>query len=83
MNDTISFQLCLDENLVAVPTSRLAERVRPWLTAALGGTTFAAILVFAVATRSGAEAERLAGAGGSYAATLVSAMAVSHARRLP
>ncbi|WP_375465458.1 hypothetical protein [uncultured Methylobacterium sp.] len=83
MTDATSSQLYLGENPGTVPLPRVVERAGLWLLATLGGTSLAAILVFAVATQSSAEAERLAGKGSGYTATLVSALAVAHARRLP
>ena len=82
MNDP-SAQLYLGENPGSVPIPRVVERAYLWLLAALGGTSLAALLIFAVATSSSAEAERIAGSDGGYAATLVSAMAGAQAHRLP
>lgn len=82
MNDPSS-RFRLEENPASVPIPRVVERAYLWLVAALGGTSLAAILVFAVATSSGAEAERIAGSNGGYAAALVAAMAGAQARRLP
>ena len=64
----------------ALPLPRLAERTYLWAVTALGGLAAGALMVFAIATQSGADAERIAG-GGSYAETLVSALAVAQSRR--
>jgi hypothetical protein len=54
-----------------------------WVVAALGGLATVALFVFAVATQSGADAERIAGAqesGRSGLATLVGNLAAMHGR---
>ena len=75
MNDPISSPLLIQPSL-----PRLVERSYLWAIAALGGLATGALMVFAVATQSSADAERVAG-GGSYSETLVSALAVAQARR--
>lgn len=66
----------------AGPIPRAFERAYLWTVAAIGGLGTALLIVMAVATQSGTEAERIAGSGGgSYLEALVSALAVSQGRR--
>jgi hypothetical protein len=77
MSDPISSPALIQPGL---PLPRLVERGYLWAVAALGGLATGALMIFAVATQSSADAERIAG-GSSYAETLVSALAVAQARR--
>ena len=83
MNDTSPPPLFLNENLVAVPLPRMMQQVYLWVVAGLGGLATVALFVFAVATQSGADAERIAGAqdnGRSGLAALVGNLAAMHGR---
>lgn len=71
----------LAENPAAVPIETAARQAYAWLVAALGGSAAVALLVFAVATQSGADAERIAGAGGrSSLPGLIGHLAAAHGR---
>ncbi|MFD0935267.1 hypothetical protein ACFQ12_08720, partial [Methylobacterium trifolii] len=72
MSDTSP--LYIGENPAAVPMHRAVEKASLWLAGAACGLATAALLVFAVATESGTEAERIARSGGGYAVSLVSAL---------
>ncbi|MGU3359215.1 hypothetical protein ACLBWX_02660 [Methylobacterium sp. M6A4_1b] len=83
MNDTSPPPLFLNENPVAVPLPRVMQQAYLWVVAAIGGLATVALFVFAVATQSGADAERIAGAqesGRSNLATLVGNLAALHGR---
>lgn len=80
MNESSSSQLYLGENPCAVPIPKAVARAYGWL---VGAGTLVGILAFAVASQSSLDAARIAGSDGGYAATLVSAMAVTQGRRLP
>lgn len=81
MSDSSPPPLFLNENPVAVPVPKLVQQAYVWLIAGLAGMATIALLVFAVATQSGGDAERIAGAEGrSGLATLIGAMAASHGR---
>ena len=83
MNDTSPPPLFLNENPVAVPLPRVMQQAYLWAMAGLGGIATGALFVFAVATQSGADAERIASAGESGQsglATLVGNLAATHGR---
>ena len=80
MNDPISSSILIAETPIAAP--RLFERVGLWTLATLGGLATGALMIFAVATQSSADAERIGG-GASYAETLVGALAAAQGRRAP
>ncbi|KQP31610.1 hypothetical protein ASF49_09155 [Methylobacterium sp. Leaf104] len=83
MNDTSPPPLFLNENPVAVPLPRAMQQAYLWVVAAIGGLATVALFVFAVATQSGADAERIAGAqesARSGLATLVGNLAALHGR---
>ncbi|MCJ2005960.1 hypothetical protein [Methylobacterium sp. J-092] len=80
MNDSSSSQLYLGENPCAVRIPKVFARAYLWL---VGAGTLLGVLVFAVASQSSLDAARIAGSDAGYAATVVSAMTVSHGRRLP
>jgi hypothetical protein len=83
MNDTSPPPLLLNENSVAVPLPRVMQQAYLWVVAGIGGVATVALFVFAVATQSGADAERIAGAQesrGSSLATLVGNLAATHGR---
>ncbi|WP_336487190.1 hypothetical protein [Methylobacterium nigriterrae] len=84
MNDPSPTPLYIGESPVAVPIPRAFVKAYLWVLAGFGGAATAALLVFAVATQSSSEAERIAGArssGSSYIGTLVSAFAAQHGRK--
>ena len=84
MNDPSPTPLYLGESPVSVPIPRAFEKAYLWLVAGLGGVATAALLVFAVATQSGADAERIAGGRpgrGGYLDNLVSALAANQGRK--
>lgn len=80
MNDLSPTPLFLNENPVAVPMPKALERATLWLFASLGGVAATAILVFAVATQSGADAERIAGVQTGGVNAFVSSLAATHGR---
>ncbi|KQP54230.1 hypothetical protein ASF41_10965 [Methylobacterium sp. Leaf111] len=83
MNDTSPPPLFLNESPVAVPLPRVMQQAYLWIVAGLSGLATIVLFVFAVATQSGADAERIAGAqesGRSNLATLVSSLAAMHGR---
>ena len=83
MNDTSPPPLFLNESPVAVPLPRVMQQAYLWIVAGLSGLATIALFVFAVATQSGADAERIAGAQGSgrsNLATLVGSLAAMHGR---
>jgi hypothetical protein len=59
---------------------KVAEQAYLGLVASLGGLAAAALLIFAVATQSAADAERIAGAEPGSVTTLVAAFAATHGR---
>jgi hypothetical protein len=80
MIDTTPTPLYLNENPAVVPIPKVVQQAYLW---AFGGLATLAVLVFAVATQSGADAERIAGmrtGGDSAPAALVKAFAVVHGR---
>ena len=80
MIDTTPTPLFLNENPAAVPIPRVVQQVYLW---GFGGLATLALLVFAVATQSGSDAERIAGmrnGGDAAPAALVKAFAVIHGR---
>ncbi|MFD1300539.1 hypothetical protein [Methylobacterium marchantiae] len=71
----------MNETPVSVPVSRAVQQAYLWLVATLGGVATVALLVFAVATQSSADAERISGEKGrSSVHSLVGALAVTHGR---
>ncbi|AWN44168.1 hypothetical protein U8607_11835 [Methylobacterium durans] len=84
MNDPSPTPLYIGENPVTVPVHRAVEKAYLWALAAIGGTAAAGLVVFAVATQCGSDAERMANAdaaGSGYLGTLVTALAVNHGRK--
>ncbi|MDR7037466.1 MULTISPECIES: hypothetical protein [Methylobacterium] len=82
MNDPSPTPLYIGENSGTVPIHRAVEKAYLWVLAALGGTAAAGLVVFAVATQCGSDAERIANATGSgYLETLVTALAANHGRK--
>lgn len=59
---------------------QVAEQAYLGMLAGVGAVAAAALLVFAVATQSGADAERIASAEPGSVTTLVGAFAASHGR---
>lgn len=79
MNDPSQPQLFLDDT-ISVPLPRSFQKFSLWLVGALGVATTGILLIFAVATQSGADAERIAGSQGEGVRSLVSAIAATHGR---
>lgn len=69
----------LDEHPVAVPLPRAMQQAYLWVVAGVGGLATVALFVFAVATQSGADAERIAGSG-TGPATLIGHFGALHGR---
>lgn len=81
MNDSGPPPLFLNENPVAVPIPKAIQQAYLWVMAALGGFAAMGVLVFAVATQSGADAERIAGTrSDSTLSILTSALGATHGR---
>ena len=83
MNDTSPPPLFLNENPVAVPLPRAVQQAYLWVITGLGGLATIALFVFAVATQSGADAERIAAAQNgerSSLGTLIGNLAATHGR---
>ncbi|MCJ2037121.1 hypothetical protein [Methylobacterium sp. J-068] len=83
MNDTSPPPLFMNENPVAVPLPRAVQQAYLWVVTGLGGVATIALFVFAVATQSGADAERIAGAQNderSSLAVLIGGLAATHGR---
>ncbi|MBY0258086.1 hypothetical protein [Methylobacterium sp.] len=83
MNDTSPPPLFINENPVAVPLPRAMQQAYLWVVAGLGGLATVALFVFAVATQSGADAERIAsGQTGERTglATLIGHLGATHGR---
>ncbi|MCJ2131952.1 hypothetical protein [Methylobacterium sp. E-045] len=81
MSDSSQPPVFLSETPHAVPVPRVVQQAYLWVVSALGGLATIALLVFAVATQSNADADRIAGAkGGSSIDALVGALAVTHGR---
>lgn len=84
MNDPSPTPLYIGENPATVPVHRAVEKAYLWVLAALGGTAAASLIVFAVATQCGSDAERIANAdasGTGYLGSLVTALAAGHGRK--
>ncbi len=79
MNDPSPTSLCIPDPAAAVRLPRALERAGLWTIGAVSGVATFALLVFAVATQSSTDAERIAGTG-DYAAGLVAALATTQAR---
>ncbi len=79
MNDPSPSPLFIPEHPAAVRLPRTLERAGLWTLGCIGSLATLSLLVFAVATQSSADAERIAGTG-SYGAGLVSALAIAQAR---
>lgn len=83
MNDTSPPPLFLTENSVAVPLPRAVQQVFLRVVASIGGLATLSLFVFAVATQSGADAERIASAQNgdrSGLSALVGSLAATHGR---
>ncbi|MGU3540942.1 hypothetical protein [Methylobacterium sp. A54F] len=80
MNDPGSSPLYIAERAAAVPVPRAVEKAYLWAVAALGGAAAGALLIFAVATQSSTDAERIVSAGSPLDA-LVGAFAASQGRK--
>lgn len=80
MNDTSPPPLFMNENPVAVPLPRAVQQAYLWVITGLGGLATVALFVFAVATQSSADAERIAGARASGVSSLVGHLAATHGR---
>jgi hypothetical protein len=83
MNDTSPPPVFLNENPAAVPLPRALQQAYLWVVTALGGLATVALFVFAVATQSGADAERIVGGQGgdrSSLATMIGNLAATHGR---
>lgn len=73
----------MNENPTAVPLPRAMQQAYLWVITGLGGAATVALFVFAVATQSNADAERIVDAqsvGRSGLATLVGNFAAIHGR---
>lgn len=79
MNDTGPPPLFLNENPAAVPLPKAVQQAYLWVVTLLGGAAAIALFVFAVATQSDADAQRIS-AGGSTLQVLTGALAVMHGR---
>ncbi|MBX9932902.1 MAG: hypothetical protein K2Y56_15400 [Methylobacterium sp.] len=79
MNDPSQPPLFLDD-AISVPLARSFQKVSLWLVGGVGAATAGMLLVFAVATQSGADAERIAGSQGDGLKGLISAIAATHGR---
>ncbi len=79
MNDPSPSPLYIPEHPAAVRLPRALERACLWTFGALGGIATFGLLVFAVATQSSTDAERIAGTS-DYATGLVAALATAQAR---
>ncbi|KQT93105.1 hypothetical protein ASG60_06790 [Methylobacterium sp. Leaf469] len=80
MIDTTPTPLYLDENSAVTPIPKVVQQASLWT---FGGLATLALFVFAVATQSGADAERIAEmrtGGDSAPSALVKAFAVAHGR---
>ena len=83
MNDTSPLPLFMNENPVAVPLPRAVQQAYLWVITGLGGLATVGLFVFAVATQSSADAERIAGGqadGRTGIAALVGHLAATHGR---
>ncbi|NEU11528.1 hypothetical protein G3T14_05225 [Methylobacterium sp. BTF04] len=81
MNDSGPTPLFLNENPVAVPIPRAVQQAYFWGVAGLGAVAAIAVFVFAVATQSGTDAERIVGVrADTTLSALTSAMAATHGR---
>lgn len=81
MSDSSPPPLFLNDNPAAVPIPRAVQQAYLWLVAGLGGLAAMTLLVFAVATQSSADAERITGAKGRTSVhALVGALSVTHGR---
>ncbi|WP_264046087.1 hypothetical protein [Methylobacterium flocculans] len=83
MNDTSPPPLFMNETPVAVPLPRAVQQAYLWVVAGLGGLATIGLFVFAVATQSSADAERIAGRNGaerSSLATVIGHLAATHGR---
>lgn len=79
MNDPSPSPLYISEHPAAVRLPRTLERACLWTIGTIGGLATCGLLVFAVATQSSADAERIAGTS-DYATGLVAALATAQAR---
>ncbi|MHC2088208.1 hypothetical protein [Methylobacterium sp.] len=81
MSDSSQPPVFLSETSHAVPVPRVVQQAYFWVVSALGGVATIALLVFAVATQSNTDAERIAETKGrSSINALVGALAVTHGR---
>ncbi|MBO1018923.1 MULTISPECIES: hypothetical protein [unclassified Methylobacterium] len=81
MSDSSQPPVFLSETSHAVPVPRVVQQAYFWVVSALGGLATIALLVFAVATQSNTDAERIAETKGrSSINALVGALAVTHGR---
>ncbi|WP_155911999.1 hypothetical protein [Methylobacterium sp. 77] len=81
MSDSSPNPLFLDENPAAVPFPRILQQTYIWVLSMLCGIVTVALLVFAVATQSSGDAERIADMKGrSSMSSLVGALAVTYGR---
>ena len=80
MNDPSPTTHFLVDNSASSGIPRAAEQAYLGLLAGFGGLVTAAILIFAVATQSSADAERIARADGTGVSTFVASFVASHGR---
>lgn len=80
MNDPSQPHLFLNDAPLAIPLPGFAEQLTAWLVGVAATGIAILVVVFAVATQSGADAERIAGSRDSGVSALVSAIAASHGR---
>jgi hypothetical protein len=79
MNDPSPSPLYIVDPASTVRIPRMLERAFLWTLGGLGSLATLGLLVFAVATQSGADSERIVGTS-DYATGLVSALATAQAR---
>ena len=80
MNDPSPTSHFLVENPTSSGIPRAAEQAYLGLLAGLSGLATAALLIFAVATQSSADAERIASSNGAGVSALVASFAATHGR---
>ena len=80
MNDPSPTQLFFEETSGTVPVPHSLQQAYFWVLGVIGTTATALVLVFAVATQSGADSERISRSDGEGAKALLSAIVAMHGR---